>query len=61
MILILIMNKEEKTAISTKKFIINGLKLSQLLTNILDHVFVDDMSAVKTIIVDKQPIGNHFL
>ena len=30
-------------------------------TSILDHVYVDDMSAVETITVDKQPISNHFL
>jgi hypothetical protein len=30
-------------------------------TSILDHVYVDDMSAVETITVDKQPISNHSL
>jgi hypothetical protein len=30
-------------------------------TSILDHVYVDDMSAVETIIVVKQLIGDHSL
>jgi endonuclease/exonuclease/phosphatase family metal-dependent hydrolase len=30
-------------------------------TSILDHVYVDNMSAVETITVDKQPISNHSL
>jgi endonuclease/exonuclease/phosphatase family metal-dependent hydrolase len=30
-------------------------------TSSLDHVFVDDMSAVETITVEKQPISDHYL
>jgi hypothetical protein len=30
-------------------------------TSILDHIYVDDMSAVETILVEKQPISDHSL
>jgi hypothetical protein len=30
-------------------------------TSILDHIYVDDMSAMETILVEKQPISDHSL